>query len=63
MTKVPSILLPGWKHILTNGGVNSPEANSYFILATPVMVLVDARKRTKLLQCRKLLRSWQEVLK
>ena len=35
-------LLPGWKHILTTGGVNSPEANSYFILATPVMVLVNS---------------------
>lgn len=35
-------ILPGWTHHLTKGGVNSPEANSYFILATPVMVLVDA---------------------
>ena len=35
--------LPGWKHILTEGGVNSVEANRYFILATPVMVLVDAQ--------------------
>ncbi|MFO7614806.1 MAG: redoxin domain-containing protein [Bacteroidales bacterium] len=34
--------LPGFKHILTEGGINSVEANSYFILATPVMVLVDA---------------------
>jgi cytochrome oxidase Cu insertion factor (SCO1/SenC/PrrC family) len=33
----------GWKHILTKGGVNSPEANSYFILATPVMVLVNSK--------------------
>ncbi len=33
--------LPGWRHILAKGGVNSAEANSYFILATPVMVLVD----------------------
>ncbi|MBW6461075.1 MAG: redoxin domain-containing protein [Bacteroidales bacterium] len=38
--------LPGWKHILTEGGVNSTEANSYFILATPVMVLVDAGTNT-----------------
>jgi peroxiredoxin len=36
-------LLPGWQHILTAGGVNSPEANSYFILATPVMVLVNSQ--------------------
>ena len=35
--------LTGWQHMLTRGGVNSPEANSYFILATPVMILVDAR--------------------
>jgi hypothetical protein len=35
--------LTGWQHILANGGVNSPEATSYFILATPVMVLVDSR--------------------
>lgn len=32
----------GWEHILTNGGVNSPQANDYFILSTPVMVLVRA---------------------
>jgi hypothetical protein len=35
--------LQGWKHILTKGGVNSPEANSYYILATPVMLLVDSK--------------------
>lgn len=38
--------LGGWKHILANGGVNSPEANSYFILATPVMILVDSETNT-----------------
>jgi peroxiredoxin len=37
------LLLSGWKHILATGGVNSPEANSYFILATPVMVLVNSQ--------------------
>lgn len=35
--------LPGWKHILAEGGINSAVAGSYFILATPVMVLVDAK--------------------
>lgn len=38
--------LTGWQHILTQGGVNSPEANSYFILATPVMVLVNSATNT-----------------
>ncbi len=32
-----------WTHKLTEGGVNSPEANAYFILSTPVMILVDAK--------------------
>jgi hypothetical protein len=35
--------LLGWKHIRCKGGVNSPEANAYFILSTPVMFLVDAK--------------------
>jgi thiol-disulfide isomerase/thioredoxin len=35
--------LQGWKHIRCKGGVNSPEANAYFILSTPVMFLVDAK--------------------
>ncbi|PLX05720.1 MAG: alkyl hydroperoxide reductase [Marinilabiliales bacterium] len=35
--------LLGWKHLRCKGGVNSPEANAYFILSTPVMFLVDAR--------------------
>ncbi|MDX9905685.1 MAG: DUF5106 domain-containing protein [Bacteroidales bacterium] len=35
-------LLPGWNHHLAQGGVNSAEASSYFILATPVMVLTGA---------------------
>jgi thiol-disulfide isomerase/thioredoxin len=33
--------LQGWKHIRCEGGVNSPEANAYFILSTPVMFLID----------------------
>lgn len=32
-----------WTHKLTEGGVNSPEANAYYILSTPVMILVDAK--------------------
>lgn len=32
-----------WTHKRTEGGINSPEANAYFILSTPVMILVDAK--------------------
>ncbi len=35
--------LQGWKHKRCEGGVNSPEANAYFILSTPVMFLIDAK--------------------
>ncbi|MBP1641269.1 MAG: alkyl hydroperoxide reductase [Bacteroidetes bacterium] len=35
--------LIGWKHSRAAGGINSAEANAYFILATPVMILVDAK--------------------
>lgn len=35
-------LLPGWFHTRAEGGVNSTEADNYYILATPVMVLVNA---------------------
>ncbi len=35
--------LAGWKHSLAKGGINSPEASAYFILSTPVLVLVDSR--------------------
>jgi peroxiredoxin len=35
-------VLDGWKHILTKGGVNSEEAAVYYILATPVMILVNS---------------------
>jgi len=30
-----------WKHLLAQGGVNSKVANDFFVLATPVMVLID----------------------
>jgi len=36
-------LLVGWKHMLPQGGINSKVANAYFILSSPVMVLVDAQ--------------------
>lgn len=32
-----------WTHKLTDGGVNSPEASAYYILSTPVMILVDSK--------------------
>lgn len=35
--------LKGWVHILTAGGINSTEANAYFVLSTPSMFLVDAK--------------------
>jgi len=35
--------LPGWQHILAPAGVNSPVASDYYILATPVMILVNSR--------------------
>lgn len=38
--------LPDWKHIRCAGGVNSVEASAYFILSTPVMILIDAGTNT-----------------
>ena len=35
--------LPDWKHIRCEGGINSEQANAYFILSTPVMILVDSK--------------------
>ncbi len=35
--------LPAWRHIRARGGINSKEASAYFILSTPVMVLVDSQ--------------------
>jgi thiol-disulfide isomerase/thioredoxin len=35
--------LTGWNHILTKGGINSKEAESYFILSTPTLFLVDSK--------------------
>lgn len=35
--------LQRWKHIRCEGGINSKEANAYFILSAPVMFLIDAK--------------------
>jgi cytochrome oxidase Cu insertion factor (SCO1/SenC/PrrC family) len=37
--------LPGWKHMLAPEGVRSQAAYDYFILATPVMILLDAKTK------------------
>lgn len=37
--------LPGWKQLRAEEGVRSKVANDYFILATPVMVLLDTRTK------------------
>ncbi len=37
--------LKGWKHLQAAEGINSKVANDYYILATPVMVLLDAKTR------------------
>ncbi len=41
--KMPA--LKGWKHLRAEGGINSKTAADYFILATPVMVLLDAKTK------------------
>lgn len=38
--------LKGWKQLLAREGIRSKSASDYFILATPVMVLLDAKTRT-----------------
>lgn len=35
--------LPGWKNFKAKGGINGPDAAAYFVLATPTMILVDAK--------------------
>jgi thioredoxin-related protein len=35
--------LQGWKHLLAPEGVRSKVANDYYVLATPVMILLDAK--------------------
>lgn len=41
--KVPQ--LAGWKHLRAAEGINSKVAGDYFILATPVMILLDSKTR------------------
>ncbi len=36
----------GWNHILAQGGVNSREAYSYFILSTPTMFVIEPETNT-----------------
>ena len=42
-TKVPK--LKGWQHLRAPEGVRSKVAGDYFVLATPVMVLLDSKTR------------------
>ena len=37
--------LKGWKHLHATEGVRSKEASDYYVLATPVMVLLDSKTR------------------
>jgi hypothetical protein len=37
--------LTGWKHLHATEGVRSKVAGDYYVLATPVMVLLDAKTR------------------
>lgn len=41
--KLPA--LSGWKHLRAAEGINSKVANDYFVLATPVMILMDAKTK------------------
>ena len=36
--------LPDWKHLRANG-ISSPVANDYFLLSTPVMILIDSKTK------------------
>ncbi|MBB6502369.1 TlpA family protein disulfide reductase [Pedobacter cryoconitis] len=47
-TEIPAwekakVNLPAFKHQRAEQGIRSPEANAYFVLSTPTMVLVDAK--------------------
>jgi len=41
--KFPDLI--GWKHLRAEEGVRSKVASDYYVLATPVMVLIDAKTR------------------
>lgn len=38
-------IVPEWKHLRAPEGINSKVANDYFILATPVMVLINSKTK------------------
>jgi thioredoxin-related protein len=40
------VTLNGWKHLHAKEGVNSKVAGDYFILSTPVMILLDTNTKT-----------------
>lgn len=54
--------LAGWKHSHAKGGINSPEASAYFVLATPVMILVDPATN-KILALPETIQQLKDVLK
>jgi hypothetical protein len=37
--------LAGWQHLRAAEGVNSKAAADYFVLATPVMIILDAKMK------------------
>jgi hypothetical protein len=37
--------LKGWKHLRASEGIRSKVAGDYFVLATPVMILIDAKSK------------------
>jgi thiol-disulfide isomerase/thioredoxin len=37
--------LNGWKHLHPKGGVNSKVASDYYVLSTPVMILLDSKTK------------------
>lgn len=54
--------LQGWKHSHAKGGINSAEASAYYVLATPVMILVDPRTN-KILALPETIQQLQDALK
>lgn len=38
-------IVPEWKHLRAPEGINSKVANDYFILATPVMILINSKTK------------------
>lgn len=43
--ELKTLKLEGWKHLHAPEGVRSKVAADYYVLATPVMVLLDAKTR------------------